>query len=100
MKKFCGQFQNDRGDQLIITEVSKDEALCDFISGLTNEAIVRPYFHNRLSLKMKVEWDYYDSSIEIDLGGELKYSLDVLDYPPFKDSNSFEWYSRPAEKQF
>ncbi len=91
MKKFCGIFQNNRGDQLIITEVSPEEAVCDFISGTTNEPIKRPYFENKLSVKMKVEYDYYKSSIEIDLGGKLRMCLDDLEYPPSYSTNFVRW---------
>ena len=100
MKKFCGRFQNIRGDQLIITEVSQKEALCDFISGATNEPIKRPYFQNRLSIQMKVEFDYYKSSIEIDLGGKLTLCLDDLDYPPFIAQNLSGGISRPFGKEY
>ena len=100
MKKFCGRFQNDRGDQLIITEVSQDEARCDFISGETNKPIERPYFDNRLSINMKVEWDYCMSSIEIDLGNKLTYCLDDLDYPIYKALTLSVGISRPADQQF
>jgi len=100
MKKFCGRFHNDRGDQLIITEVSQDEARCDFISGVTNLPIERPYFENRLSINMKVEWDYYKSSIEIDLGNELKYCLDDLDYPIDKAQTLSGGISRPADQRY
>jgi len=100
MKKFCGRFENERGDQLIITEVSQDEARCDFISGETKQPIERPYFENRLSINMKVEWDYYKSSIEIDLGNKLTYCLDDLDYPLYKAQTLSVGISRPAEKRF
>jgi len=100
MKKFSGRFQNDKGDQLIITEVSQDEARCDFIYGETNRPIERPYFDNRLSINMKVEWDYYKSSIEIDLGNKLKYCLDDLDYPIYKALILSGSISRPAELRF
>ena len=100
MKKFCGRFQNDRGDLLIITEVSQNEARCDFISGKTNLPIERPYFDNRLSINMKVEWGGYKSSIEIDLGNELTYCLDDLDYPIYKALTLSGGISRPAEQRF
>lgn len=100
MKKFCGRFQNKRGDQLIITEISEEEAICDFISGLTNKPIIRPYFENKLSVEMRVEFDYYGSGIEIDLGAELTYCLEDLDYPFFKALNLSVGISRPQGDKF
>ena len=80
--------------------MSQDEARCDFISGETNKPIERPYFKDRLSINMKVESDYYKSSIEIDLGNELTYCLDDLDYPIYKAQTLSGGISRPAERRF
>ena len=82
MQRFCGKWKNRRGDQLEINLVSDKEAFCNFISGTTQKPIKLPYVGGRLSTKMKVELDYYESGIEIDLGRELKLCLDDPDFLP------------------
>lgn len=99
MKRFCGRYQNRKGDQLVISQVTKNEAVCDFISGSTKKPIKRPYLQNRLTVQMKVEFDYYESGVEIDLGRELKWCLEDLDYPLIAQNLS-GGISRPFGEEF
>lgn len=80
MKRFSGIWENEKGDRIIILEKTSKTGICDFISGETKEPVKRPYLNNSLTINMKVELDYYESGIEIDLGNEMKMCLDDPDY--------------------
>ena len=99
MKRFCGKWKNHKGDQLVIRLVSEKEAICDYICGDTQKPIRLPYLNGRPTLQMRVEFDYYESGIEIDLGREMKLCLDDIDYSPVPQTLS-GGISRPSEEDY
>lgn len=70
MKRFIGTWRNEAGSEVIIKEKDAKTVSVTFISGKTNEPIERPFFGNKLSVEMDAELDYYQTSLEVELGAK------------------------------
>lgn len=68
MKRFIGNWRNEAGNEVRIKEKDAKTVSVTFISGETNQPIKRPFFGNKLSVDMDAELDYYETSIEVELG--------------------------------
>jgi hypothetical protein len=84
MERFIGTWQNESGNTLIIKRKNKKTLSVSFLSGKTNEPVIRPYANNLPSINMDAELDYYETSIEVELwekGKGFHLCLLVDNYP-------------------
>lgn len=85
MERFIGTWKNESGNILEIKPNDKNSLLVTFISGKTNKPVIRDYFHNKESIEMYSELDYYESSLDIELwekgkGFQLSILYDWIDF--------------------
>jgi hypothetical protein len=85
MERFIGTWKNDSGNILEIKPNDKNSLLVTFISGKINKPVIRDYFHNKESVDMYSELDYYESSLEVELwekgkGFHLSLLYDWIDF--------------------
>lgn len=80
MKRYSGLWKNERGDRIIIIETSSKTAICEFVSGKTGQALIRPYMDNSPAVNLMAELDYYESGVEIDVGKGLTLCLEDPEY--------------------
>ena len=68
MERFIGIWKNKYGNILEIEPNNKKSLKVTFISGKTGEPVIRDYFEGKESVEMYAELDFYESSLEVELG--------------------------------
>ena len=66
--EFIGTWENETGNVLEITTFKNKSLKVNFISGKTSRTVTRPYFENKKSINMHATLDFYESSLQVELG--------------------------------
>ena len=92
MERFIGIWKNKDGNILEIKPNNKKSLKVTFISGRTGKPIIRDYYKGKESVEMFAELDYYESSLEVELGEKgsgFKLSL-LYDWIDLKENPGYK----------
>ena len=68
MERFIGIWKNKDGNILEIKPNNKKSLKVTFFSGRTGKPVIRDYYKGKESVEMYAELNYYESSLEVELG--------------------------------